>query len=269
MASCRLCSLFNKEAVIIILWYATLGFVHLSAFLSVPEKYSVLSNSIVASIVVYSSVFILYSFLGLFADVFIGRYRLIQFSLWMQWITVLVYTLTSALQLSEYQFHPLLQVLLYSIMYVIEMLGQSTFQIVAIQLGIDQLQGAPSDHLSAFIFWYFMTEILSGLVYLWLLYILYLSLVSSFGDTTILVIRLGWNVFVAVWVSMVLIVKNCCMLNWFSIRDRMPNDIQMEDVRSSKLNPYRLVYNVLRYAQKYKHPVQRSALTYWEDEIPS
>jgi peptide/histidine transporter 3/4 len=49
----------------------------------------------------------------------------------------------------------------------------------------------------------------------------------------------------------------------------MPNDIQTEDPRSGKSNPYHLIYNILRYAQKHKYPAQRSALTYWEDKIPS
>ena len=34
-------------------------------------------------------------------------------------------------------------------------------------------------------------------------------------------------------------------------------------------NPYALVYRTLRFALTHNHPVQRSALTYWEDKIPS
>ena len=157
-------------------------------------------------------------------------------------------------------------------MCVIEMLGQSTFQVVAVQFGIEQLQGAPSDHLSAFVFWYFMTERIAHHVYQWMYYILHLSLASSFGDTkTTLMIVLGLNLSIAVWTTMMLVVKNCCMLKWFTIGDRIPNDIQIENARSQadKSNPYYLIYNVLKYAQKYKHPAQRSALTYWEDKIPS
>ena len=61
--------------------------------------------------------------LGLFADAFIGRYRLIQFSLWIQWITVLMSTFTVAL--SEYlnQVHEWVQSLLISIIIVMELLG--------------------------------------------------------------------------------------------------------------------------------------------------
>ena len=141
---------------------------------------------------------------------------------------------------------------------------------MAIQFGIDQLEGAPSEVLSAFIYWYFMTERLSFLLYQWIYYVLNWSLASSLGIIkTSVMIKIGWNLFVAVWVSIVLVVKNCCILSWFSIGDRMPNDVQREDPRSSKSNPYRLIYNVLRYAQKHTYPARRSALTYWEDKIPS
>ena len=34
-------------------------------------------------------------------------------------------------------------------------------------------------------------------------------------------------------------------------------------------NPYKLTCNVLKFAWKHKHPVYRSALTYWENSIPS
>ena len=34
-------------------------------------------------------------------------------------------------------------------------------------------------------------------------------------------------------------------------------------------NPYKLIFKVLRYSWKHKYPERRSALTYWEEDIPS
>ena len=34
-------------------------------------------------------------------------------------------------------------------------------------------------------------------------------------------------------------------------------------------HPLKLIYNVLKYAWKHKCPENRSAFTYWEDDIPS
>ena len=34
------------------------------------------------------------------------------------------------------------------------------------------------------------------------------------------------------------------------------------------MNPYKLIFRVLNYARKHKYPERRSALTYWEEDIP-
>ena len=36
-----------------------------------------------------------------------------------------------------------------------------------------------------------------------------------------------------------------------------------------QFNPYKLIFRVLNYARKHKYPERRSALTYWEEDIPS
>ena len=37
----------------------------------------------------------------------------------------------------------------------------------------------------------------------------------------------------------------------------------------SQVNPYKLIFRVLNYSRKHKYPERRSALTYWEEDIPS
>ena len=36
-----------------------------------------------------------------------------------------------------------------------------------------------------------------------------------------------------------------------------------------RINPFKVVFTVLIYAWKHKYPVNRSAFTYWESDIPS
>ena len=167
MAVWRVCNFFNnKQAVTILLWYATCLIVWLSAF-RLP------SITVVGAIAFrLSSTTIIYSVLGLFADAFIGRYRLIQFSLW---ITTMLSTFILAMS-EYYQIHSWMQSMIFLTLFVIAMLGLSSFQVVAVQFGIDQLQRASSQILSAFIFWYFMTEILLGMMIGWSFYL------SSFSE---------------------------------------------------------------------------------------
>ena len=260
MAGWRLCLFSNKEAVTIIIWYVVCNLVCTSVF---QDPY--IESATIASVAVYNSIIIIYSIIGLFGDVFIGRYRLIQFSLWVQWTTVLICTFITAMS-EYYQIDEWVQSLLFLILRVVQLWGLSSFQVVAIQFGTDQLQGAPSDHLSTFVFWYFVVERLPTLVFQWTQYSFNLSL---FGFMKTTKIHLGWNIFIAVFISLVLSIKNCFMFNWFTVGERMPSDIQSKGPRSGNSNPYHLIYHVLKYAKKHKYPVQRSVLTYWEDEIPS
>ena len=94
MVAWILCSLLkNKKVVTIMLWNVTTVLVYSSVFL-VSDTY-VLDDWY--RVILFLSIIILYFVLGLFADAFIGRYRLIQFSLWVQWATVIMSTFISAM----------------------------------------------------------------------------------------------------------------------------------------------------------------------------
>ena len=177
--------------------------------------------------------------------------------------------ITAMSDYNYYQTHELVQSLLSLILSVMELLGLSSFQVVALQFGTDQLQGAPSDHLSAFIFWYIVAEMLSSMVFQWTQYLINLSSISFGQVKVMMIIHLCWNLFSAAFVSVMLSIKSCFMINWFSTGERIPNDTQSRDTMSGNSNPYHHIYRVLKYAKKHKYPVQRSALTYWEDKIPS
>ena len=133
---------------------------------------------------------------------------------------------------------------------------------MAIQLGTDQLQGAPSELFSSFIFWYFMAETIPDVVLQWVFYFF------SFIDQAS--VPLYRSLLIAVFVSVVLAVKNCFMSKWFvrEIAKSAATDAN-RDHRSDISNPYHLIFQVLKFAKEHKCPVQRSALTYWEDKIPS
>ena len=228
-----------------------------------------LNNTTVLTIVyitMYCSIIISYIILGLFADTFISRYRLIQFSLWIKLITVTMSTLMTAL-LQEYHLQDWLLGLLYSFLCIIEMLGHASFHVVAIQFGIDQLQGAPSQFLSVFIFWYFMAELIPDVILRWVHYLISLIGIKPMN------IQLGMSLLVAVLFSVVLSIKNCFMSKWF-VRESVTSSVTSHTSRnhayySNNSNPYRLIYCVLKFAKQHRSPIQRSALTYWEDETPS
>ena len=84
------------------------------------------------------------------------------------------------------------------------------------------------------------------------------------------IIVLVCNLISAVFVTVVLSIKNCFMTKWF-VRETSISSVSSAGRyrRTDNSNPYFLIYRVLKFAKGHKSPIRRSALTYWEDEIPS
>ena len=108
--------------------------------------------------------------------------------------------------LEYYDIAQRIQFLLFLTLIIFFMLGLSSFQVVSIQFGTDQLQGAPSDHFSAFVFWYFMIELLLGA----LIQVFYL--LSLFENKNITErIPLALSLLSALLISIALSIKSCFM----------------------------------------------------------
>ena len=148
--------------------------------------------------------------------------------------------------LSEYHFYTCLQNLLISILCVVQLLGQSSFQVVAIQFGTDQFQGAPNDHLCQrthiLVFYgrkYTCCDVSIGPLFI------------IFKEASI---SLSSNLFSAIFVSVVLCIKSCFMSKWFSSVATTSAVIDTSrDCGSGNSNSYHryLIYRVLKFAKKH------------------
>ncbi len=123
------------------------------------------------------------------------------------------------------------------------------FNANVIQFGMEQLHDSPAEHQSTFIYWYVWIHYLVQLVIVQPWNVLQLELITSSCLFGILIIS-----------SFVTIIVSLCIAhrkkNWFLINP-------------ARINPYKLVYNITRFARQHKVPIQRSAFTYCEDEIPT
>lgn len=239
----------SKEAIIVIVWYAVIS-LWLQGNSFAPMYYLNLSNQY-GQWTYAIGITLSYPVIGLLADMWIGRYKLISFSLWLKWITVMIVTLTSSL-IVTFKLSLVLNNVILIILTALDQIGFSSFQVTAIQFGTDQLQEAPKKHLSSFIFWYIFVEQIATPITEWVNYMLYFSRTLD----TLIWVLLAWSIFVGVLLTVVLSTKNCFMSGWFVREPGTPN-------------PYRLVYHVIKFAWKHKHPVQRSALAHGEDKQPS
>ena len=236
----------NRGALTIVLWclVTSLG-------ISLTDYWLNAVGSSIPGAAIFISIIILYPMFGLLGDMCIGRHKLVMFSLWVQLFAMVMATVIPTLKFSQHQLPPWLIDLLASVFNITVVLGQAAFQVTAIQFGTDQLQGASSEHISSFICWYFWMGIQAKLITEWI------AVLIAFFVEFRQFITIIWSLVEVCLFTVVLSSKSCFKSSWFLSRE------------PGITNPYKLTYNVLRFAWKHKHPVQRSALTYWENSIPS
>ena len=251
MANLRWRLLRKKEAIIVILWYAVISlWLQGSGFAPI---FQVRSNTKAGQWTYAISIIVLYPVIGLLGDMWIGRYKIINFSLWIKWITVIIVTMVSTLYVKHIMPRTMLQAdIIIVILSALEQVGFTAFQVIAIQFGTDQLQGAPSEHLSSFIVWFTWVEQLATPITEWFNF----SILKEPSISTRIWMLLGWSIMEVLLLSAIISIKSCFMSTWFVREPGTPN-------------PYHLVYHVVKFAWKHKHPVQRNALTHWEDKKPS
>ena len=190
---------------------------------------------------------VLYLLAGWLADVYFGRYKVMKVSIWVMWLGSVCGTLLLVIHLLSP--HDALKYVSVVVAYVGTAIGSSGLMVNAIPFGTDQMLGASSEEISSFIHWFvwaMYTGIGSG-------YFAVNSLhcTGMESDQTSLI-----SMIFAVAVSSVALCLDFLCRNWLVI----------EPVSQ---NPLKSIYSVLKYAATHKHPARRSALTYWEEDIPS
>ena len=140
--------------------------------------------------------------------------------------------------------------------------GLIGFTANVVQFGMDQLHDSPGEDNTLFIHWYVWTYYASffSVQLAWNLGLQF-PFNFHFSDdiTSCNIIGIFLLALIPVVVVMVLAITLClvrCRRRWFLIEP-------------GGLNPYKLVYRVTKFARQHKVPVQRSAFTYCEDELPS
>ena len=132
--------------------------------------------------------------------------------------------------------------------------GLIGFTANVVQFGMDQLHDSPAEDSTLFIHWYVWAYYTSAFIMQ-----LAANLLVHFYDDGFYYFGISLLALIPVVVVMVLAITLCFVRRrrrWFLIEP-------------GGLNPYKLVYRVTKFARQHKVPVQRSAFTYCEDELPS
>ena len=177
-------------------------------------------------------------FAGWLADIYFSRYRVILFGIVTMWISVLFLTVIFVVE-RFLPFTDYIQVFLLASLGF----GYGCFQANVVQFGIDQLTDASTDEVISFINWYAWSYVSSGT---------FVNLISECAGA-----REKFIIPLLLCVSLSIVAG---LIFWYN------RTLIKEPVTR---NPFKLIFQVLKYAMKHKYPERRSAFTYCEDELPS
>ena len=145
-----------------------------------------LSVSLNFNIFMYTAGRVFYPLAGLVADVYIGRNRVIQIGMWLFWMGFAIILIVFAAELNQNVFDHWLK-LLPILVAVLLISGSACIESTIIPFGMDQIeQGASSEELSSYFFWYYIGRqlgyILSILLSTVISYIYYIARNASRED---------------------------------------------------------------------------------------
>ena len=179
-------------------------------------------------------------FIGWITDAWFGRYSLFLFSIVISTLGCVLYSIVLIIADSQAS---LALVLLY-ISDIVNGCASSAVTVYSLPFITDQMIGASGEELSAAVDWWNWGNSAAYLVY----HLLLNSLKSSM--LTIVSVFIYCTSVAAILASLIL------FKHWLVIHQQKTNSVTQ-------------VLQVLNYARKNKYPKNRSALTYWEENVPT
>ena len=244
----RVCSYpivcIKSKGAILMIWVSTTLFFYMSYVDPKNLKINqVLYNQYFLFVYLALILRIFFPLFGWIADAWIGRYRAILYGLYSLIIGCVFFT--GAVVTDE--FNPLVSQIFFYVCGVFNALGIAAIYANILPFITDQMIGASGDELSAAVHWWF-----------WSLQFPFILLIYSDCElkNTFPVILLLILIFVSFSGLTIALSSLFLCQHWL---DKTPQIT----------NPIKHIAKVLNYARKNKYPRNRSALTYWEQDIPS
>ncbi len=221
----------NKGAIIILVW----NFLMINAYNFLEESTSVPYAKDIGMVAFGLTL----PLAGWLTDVYLGRHKVIRWSIWIMWIGSMLATASSIIAQLVENYNKINHIISFVVVLAIA-IGFGGYQANIIQFGLDQLQDASTIEITAFIRWYIWTIFSSQVVFTKKCFEQYYLLGMIIVCTCITVV-----------------ISAFFILNSELVKE------------PTTQNPFKLIYKVMQYAIKHKHPRCRSAFTYCEDELPS
>ena len=191
-------------------------------------------------------------FSGWLADAKLGNYRVMKYSFVLLFLIALLFSVVTLVPgIAHYVY--VLSVL-YCIGGSLSIVAVVACFVTLLQLGLDQMPDASSSNITSFIAW-FAFNIYAGF---WIPNVSNLPIISGAlcsSQIPYWVVQL-YSLLPPLCMSAVLILDFLLAKKWLIIEPKSPQSLTT-------------IYRVLKFAAKHKAPLNRSAFTYWEENVPS
>ena len=273
----RIACLRSKPVILLLIWSFLISTLHwnydqYNCVIIIISSFSGLDflSAIVSVYTIFAIFQLFYPVAGLLADIRYGRYKCVIGSLWAFVIgCCFLPMMIGGLFVFPFDSRPWSYAILAC---AVAMIGVPTvigvflfvssiaaFSANVIQFGLDQLHDSPTEHLVFYIHWYVIlshigTIFLKSSTSMFQSMYMYRKDISFFIGTV--AVSTSFQCLCFLTLCMSLFIGCYKRYSWF-----LPD--------TGSRNPYKLVYNVICFARKHSSPIQRSAFTYCEDELPS
>ena len=211
--------------------------------------------------------YLLYPLCGLLSQLYLGSFKVINSSFILFGLSSITMLVLSVIYIYyEHQWIGeetlYLDAMALSSFLITAAIGLALYESNAIQFGMDQMIDASSQQLTLFIRWYFWCAHIGPTLMIYLA----MGVIVYSLNCTIQEIRYGtfktmfWLYLLSSCVQMIMSVIGITACIYYKCNFR---------IERASSNPLRLIFGVLKYSYKHKHPERRSAMTYWENDIPS
>ena len=246
----------SKAEIVLLFWNFAVNLTY--GFFFIPSGYLQIFNHNISEIIsIIIALTLLFSPLaGFLADVKLGRYNTVIFSLYLMLTgTLCIFIVICTIVAGKANILCAVVIGLFSILFLI---GYSGYNANILQFGTDQLRDAPSQDSVLFLHWYYWFSLVGISIAQGVIVI---PVRINFGKSIFVLDKLRFSLFgLTLLLTIVILIISLCVTHfkrrWFLIE-------------AGRTNPYGLVYRVVKFAWKHKIPIHRSAFTYCEDELPS
>ena len=249
---------YSKGAILVLIWQLLIMACISSQINLLQNLYFGLSTQ--AQSIVYLVPLIVFlvcaPLCGWLADARFGKYKVFKTGSVIVFSTV-VMLCVCVLVFSNIDVSLVISAVTVAILFCLAIIGSVSCFVTSLQLGLDQMPDASTANITSFVSWF----VCFNFAGFWVgnasydLFPYCLDTVSS-ADSNCTTFTQIFTLFPVLCMAIVLCTDFFLSPKWLIIEPKSPQSLK-------------LIFQVLKFAAKHKAPVNRSALTYWEEDIPS